>query len=175
MSIRHTKYLKELRLLDPIRSIENSLEWPSINKHNNLITDDNLVETLANIASLLEKNRYQDALPRALMAVLYLTGRIVDERDSLRREGFAINPLEQDLQLALILPGEEVNGLSIKWPDQPKQTSMLGVTRHEYAEWIRNILVQLNTNIAINKGHDSTLSLASLSLAYSALTSLIIN
>lgn len=175
MIARRSQYLKELRMLDSVSALENSQEWLMFNEIHKLVSNDDLVETLISILALLEQNRHKETLPWALTAVLYLTGWISDECSLQRRRLVEMNPLDRDVQLALLLPGEEADGLFIDWPNLFETRSNAGFTCRDYTDRIKVIIDQLNIDVGINNKAVSVSRLAILSSAYSALISLIVS
>jgi hypothetical protein len=174
MSAQRARYLGELQLLAPVRKIINSQEWAFLVESNNIASDDDLIEFMHGALSSITNGHYQDAKARALMGVIYLTGRIIGTCELLR-ETIPTNILERDLGISLELPGETVNGLSFKWPKNHNQTEDLDLAVSRYTTLINEVLAKYPSSLSMARDHTLALSLLSLSSLYSVLADLVIN
>ncbi|MNN93070.1 hypothetical protein D3C76_501270 [compost metagenome] len=86
-----------------------------------------------------------------------------------------MNPLDRDVQLALLLPGEEADGLFIDWPNGLEARSNADFTCRDYTDRIKVVIDRLSSDVEVNNKAVSVSRLALMSSAYSVLISLIVS
>jgi hypothetical protein len=174
MNTQRAKYLDELQLLAPVREITESYEWTVFWKKNNISSDDSFIDCMHLTLSALKEGNYKDAKFRALMGLIYLTGRIVDTSKYLKSNILGIS-FERDISISLKLPGEGINGLSFAWGKSHFQKEPVGIFSSNYAALINKGLVKCSECSSLGGEGAQAIYLISLSYLYSALVNLVIN